>query len=252
MFGKLFGKKNETSPPLPKNNDRAQAAVKHALEEKRKTDPLIGAKMCAKEINSKLIDAMSKIDSKGVHIDTAIVAMASVGGFACQMAIREGIIKAGKASEQQAFVTVQGKDGATYYVGPTLNAALLESKTSLYSYAGGGVERAGGKKLPDIGEIAGYVASTIGSEKFGIPRYPEGHTAAEKPLTWVKTLWSLQLPNLQFYCASPIEWPITYGIALQELIVMGKDALHPEIAIQMAMEAAIAMSKIDYRGIVGA
>jgi hypothetical protein len=249
MLGKFFGKKE--AKPVAQNGtiDPAQAAMKHALEEKRKTDPLIGAKLCAKELNQKIIDSMSKIDSRGVHVDTLLVAMASVGGFACQMAIREGIIKTGQATEQQVFVSVKGKDGATYYMGDTLNDALLSGKFSFYSYAGGGVERAGGKKLPDINEIAGYVASTIGTENFGMPRYPEGHNAAETPSVWVKTLWPLHLPILQFYCASPIEWPVTYGIALQEIIVMAKDALNPELAIQMAIEAAMPMSKIDYREI---
>lgn len=225
-----------------------EAALKNAIEEKRKTDPLIGAKLGANALIQQLSADMSAQNPKGVHLESLLVMLGSLGGFSCQMAIHEGVAKSKKGSSKP-LMEVRGADGRKYYFGDLLNAILAEEKISFFAFAGGSVGAKGGK-LPDMQELLGHVSSSLGTENFGIPRYPEGHSAADTPYNFVKALWVSLLPNLKFYCHSPREWPIAFGIAVQNVIEQGKEHIPPEIALQIAMEAAAPMSKIDYQEIV--
>jgi hypothetical protein len=47
------------------------------------------------------------------------------------------------------------------------------------------------------------------------------------------------------FCQSPSEWSILFGLAIQDIIEMGKEAIAPDIALSIVMESAIPMSKID-------
>jgi hypothetical protein len=99
--------------------------------------------------------------------------------------------------------------------------------------------------MVDINEIFGYVANTIGSDSFGIPRIDGGHKPGDIPFNYVRALWPVLLPTAEKYCAAPGEWPVMFGLAVQEAIIMGKDALDPALALSIAMECAIPMAKAE-------
>lgn len=249
MFKKLFGNKKQPHKQL--HPDPRLDALKNAIENQRKTDNLVGAKLYGKEFYERTTNFLQEADPRGIHVETLLVIIGALGGFSAQMAIREGLVKTGKITERQAFVTAQGIDGKNYVFGDTLNGALFEGKACFFSFAAGKIHSEG-VKLPDMHELAKHVASSIGKDTFGIPRFPEGHNAADNPYTFVKMMWAKELNNLLFYCASPIEWPIAFGIAAQHAIELAKAQISPELAIQIVMEAAFPMSKLDYRDIVNA
>ena len=100
-------------------------------------------------------------------------------------------------------------------------------------------------ELPDVNEIFSYVASTVGGDRFGLPRIPDGHRPGDVPFNYLKALWTGIMPLVRRFCARPSEWPILFGIAIQEAMTLGKDVIDPKLATIIVMECAVPMSKID-------
>ena len=68
MFKKIFDKFSGSKPREQKELqlDPKTLALIHAIRERSKEDPLVGAKIGAKEIFQRLVDVMK--NEKGVHI----------------------------------------------------------------------------------------------------------------------------------------------------------------------------------------
>jgi hypothetical protein len=241
----MFFRKNKNTQVNQQNN-YDDSPIMVAMSNQEKIDPFIRPKLISKEIYKRLWDGM--LNEKGIHIESFLTAISALGGFSCQLAARESLKGLDKLPDG-AIVEVKCNNGEIYYFGETLNKFLFNDTYSFYSVTGGGMAAAGGQKHPDINEIAGYVASTIGSEKFGIPRFPEGHSYGDLPINAVKALWPAFLQLLIANKVQPIHWPMTFGLAAQQAIIDGKDVLNPELAFSMAMEVAMPMSKIDPRTI---
>jgi hypothetical protein len=243
MLKKLFGKKIDK----PENKDAEKSSMEDHLmkviAEKKKEDPLIGLKIGSKELNQRLIAALK--DEKGVHVQTLLTILGSLAGFSCQMAIREELVDTGKRREEEVFVIVEGADGNTYYFGDFLNKPLAEDQYSIWSLTAGIAQHLGATNLPNLKDIFSHVSSTVGGDAFGIPQVAENHKAGDLPINYVKTMWKKVTPIVNKYCDRPLERPILYGFAVQEIIQMSKDVIAPEMAVKIVMESAVPMSKID-------
>jgi hypothetical protein len=215
------------------------AAFFRAIEERRKEDPMIGAVLGGKEVCQRLIEAMK--DAKGVHVESLLSLLGSLAGFSCQMSIRTENPAAGDS----AFVVVGGADGRNSFFGDRLNQPLAESQYSVWGLTAGKAQGLGCTELPDLNEIFSYVATTVGGDRFGIPRIPDGHRPGDLPLNYLKAFWPGIMPIVSKFCARPPEWPILFGIAIQEIMTMGKDVIDPKLATIIVMECAVPMSKID-------
>lgn len=83
MFKKLTSlvtgtaSKAEPSPAI----DPQQAALLRAIEERRKTDPLVGAKIAAQEVFQRLLKGLA--DDRGVHAETLLAALGALAGYSC-------------------------------------------------------------------------------------------------------------------------------------------------------------------------
>lgn len=227
------------------NEDNKEEAFFRQMNEMRKEDPLIGAKMGSKEIFARLINALK--DSRGVHIETLLCILGSLAGYSCQAALRRELIETKGFSEDQVFVIIDCKDGSKYYFGDRINQPLLSDQYSVWSLAAGAVQHLGITKTIDVQEIFKYVSETVGSSTYGIPRIPEGHKPGDLPINFVRSLWPKLLPVVEKFCSEPNEWPIMYGLALQEVITFGKDVIDPLLALTIAMECAIPMAKVDIK-----
>jgi len=241
MFKKYFGdqRKQETTTP---GSDPGGDALLRTIEERRQEDPLVGAKIGGKEVAQRLIDALK--GERGVHVETLLACIGSLGGYACHMAIRDVLVKSGKVKEAEAFVVVGGADGRKYYFGDLVNRPLVEDPVSFWALVGGAAQHLDGDGLPDVKGIFQHVSSTVGGDEFGIPQVPEQHKPGDTPLNLVRVLWPALLPLVDSFCASPVERPYLFGISAQEVIEMGKDVIAPGVAARLIMECAVPMSKI--------
>ncbi len=241
MFGKLFGKNNTEEQQAPSSNPQEEALIR-AINEKRKEDPLIGAKIGAKEVNQRLIAALK--NERGVHVETLLACIGSLGGYACQMAIRDEIIKPGKAKENELFIVMSGADGKNYYFGDMVNKPLAEDSISFWGLVGGAAQHLDKDGLPDLQAIFQHVSSTVGGKDFGVPQIPENHQPSDQPINLVKGLWPAIHPVADKFCESPVERAYLFGFCAQEIIEMGKDVIAPGLAAKLLMECAVPMSKI--------
>ena len=230
-------------PPRPQAPaNPAQAALLQQIERMSKEDPLIGAKIGSKEVTAKLIAAMTT--ERGVHVDSLLCALGALAGYACQSAVRRTAEAMG--IEPNALLTVvETGDGKTFYFGDQLNKPLAENPYSVWSVAAGGAQEAGCTVMPDLAAIFTHVAQDVGSDQFGVPRVPEKNKAQDSPINYLTGFWPHIKPVLALYCPERAQWPIMLALSIQQVIVMGKEAIEPGLALTIVMESAVPMSKVD-------
>ncbi len=236
----MFGSKPQDKKDL--HADPRIPALVHAIRERSKQDPLVGAKLGAKEVLQRLIDGMK--NERGVHVESLLCALGALAGYACQANLRAQALAKG-VRETAAFTIVEAKDGKKYFFGDPLNHALAETKYSVWGLAAGAAQQAGAKELLDIGELFQHTSSVLGSPQFGKPRVPADHPPGDLPLNYLKGLWPALFPLVKLFCPNPVDWPVLYGLAIQEAIAMGKSVIAPELALRIVMESALPMSKVD-------
>jgi hypothetical protein len=242
--------KSETPPEFPSAivtalNTQApkyQEAFQLALEVRKKQDPLIGAKIGGPEILLQLMNALR--DQKGIHIESLICALGSLAGYACQSAARM-YGASSRSLEDVSWVEIKTNDGRLFFSGDSINKPLVEAKLSVWSLAAGQAQHLGCKELLDIHEVFEFVIRSIGNEKFGKLRVVSEHQSRNWPIQYVNYLWEPLLPMVKRFCPEPEDWPLLYGFAIQGAISQGKDILDPCLALKIAMESAVPMSKID-------
>jgi len=210
---------------------------------KQSQDPLFGVKKGGKEIASKLFAAMSA--DNGIHLESLLSALGALAGYACQISVRETFVVQQGRPEKEVFIVVNSKqNGVTYYFGDLLNKPLAESRYSVWSLASGATQKLGLQQLIDLHDIFKHVTDTLGSDAFGMPRTPVEHQAKETPFNYVSFLWPKLFPLAQSFSKSPADWPVVFGVAIQEILFASKGLIDPQLALSIVMESAIPMSKI--------
>ncbi len=206
-------------------------------------DPFYAVKKGGKEIAAKLFTAMS--GERGIHLESLLSALGALAGYACQISVREALVVQQGRAEKEVFIVVNSKqDGQTYYFGDLLNKPLAESRYSVWSLASGASQKIGLKDLIDLHAIFKHVTDSLGSDAFGVPRTPAAHQANELPINYVRFLWPQLFPLAKNFSATPADWPILFGIAIQEILYASKDLIDPQLALSIVMESAVPMSKI--------
>ena len=237
MFGKLFGKKKAVE------EDVAQKALDAAIEKKRATDPLVHLKIGAQELVQTLLTSMKT--ERGVHIESVLAVLGSLGGFCCVDSALKRAAELGRSTRECGIHDVETSDGNRYYMGDPINKLLGERELSLGAMVAGMIHHLGSEDYPDLGEIAGHVAGTLGGPDFGRPRVPDQHQPGDLPINYVRDLWPLILPQVEHRVPVPLERVTLFGFAAQNVIQMGKDVIPPAVAGKLVMECAVPMAKLD-------
>lgn len=220
----------------------ATQALIRTIREKAREDPLLGAKLGAKENLQRLLKGMKS--EKGIHIESLLCALGALAGYACQASLRAQAQGKG-LPETAAFQVVSTTGGKNYFFGDPLNNALVGSQYSVWGLAGGAAQYAGAREFPDINEIFQHVTSTVGGDQFGIPRVPDNHKAGDSAINYLTALWPALFPTVKLFCPTPVDWPILYSFAIQEAIEMAKAVIDPALAFRIVVESAIPMSRVD-------
>lgn len=209
-----------------------------AISERRKTEPLIGARLGGREILKRLMEAMK--NDKGVHIESLLSMLGALAGFSCQMSARAQM-------HGNEIIKVDCDDGTSYFMGDAINRPLAESQYSVWSMICGAAESNGAKPQdrPDLHALFKHVSNTLGSAEFGKPRLPSGFPASDTPLNYLKNFWPALQPTIERFCASPDEWPVAYALAIQDVIDQVSTTTPAYVAVAIVMESAVPMSKIN-------
>lgn len=228
--------------PAADNPEDSAEALFAMIREQRQDDPLIGAKYGGHEVYLRLLDGMK--DEQGIHLESLLCALGSLAGYACQASIRARSVAQGQP-ENADFAVVDTEDGRQFFFGDAMNEALLEGQYSVWSLAAGAAEHAGAQEFCELDDLVRHTAASVGGPAFGVPRLPGEHAPGTRPVEFLKVLWPAMTPILEMFCEDPQEWPIVYGVAIQKAIEAGKEVLAPAISLQIVMESAVPMSKVD-------
>ncbi len=191
---------------------------------------------------------------KSIQPETVLCALGALAGYAAQQAIREAVVKPGKLTIDQAFVVIETRSGDVFFFGDLLNAVIVskdggqvgsrdKGHASIWKIVSDGGYEAGALNLPDVTDMIKHCAATVGKEEFGVPRIPDAHLPELMPRDAVRRFWPAVRRRLAG--SEPMSWPLHLALAAHKLIVELKHELRPDIAVQIVMEAAVPMSKID-------
>ncbi len=195
-------------------------------------------------------------DRDGIHAESLLACMGALAGYACQAyarhagaaAARNGAgfpaPLAGKLDVRKlALTSISTGNGCTYMGGDALDVPLIASPLSVWALTRRSLQKLHAP-LPDIEDISAHVTRTLGTSEFGVPRVGEGHRPRALPIVYLTQLWPQVLPIAQRFCRRPAQLPVLFGIALQRAIENTTGRLDPTLAASIAMECAIAMSKV--------
>jgi hypothetical protein len=219
-----------------------ESALLDQVKRMQPTDSLIGAKVGGKELAGRLVEAM-KADG-GVHVESLMCAAGALAGYSCQAAVRAKNRALGR--DEVALLTVASlSDGGRLYFGDPLNRYLAEDELSVWSLSAGGAQMSGCNDFPDLAPIFQHSAASAGTAAFGIPRLPEGHPIHAPPRHYLERLWPQFAPMVERFCTDPDHRPLLFGFCIQNLMTQTKAVLNPCTSLQIVMESAIPMSKVD-------
>jgi hypothetical protein len=211
-------------------------------------------------LTSELVDWLQFELRRGRDIqqEAVLCALGALAGYAAQQAIREALVKTGKLTLDQAFAVIETRSGEVFFFGELLNAVIVANDGARNSSSGNGAagghasiwkivsdggRDAGAINLPDVTDIIKNCAATVGRDEFGIPRVADAHMPNILPREAVSRFWPAARRKLAG--KDPMSWPLHLALAARSLIVSLKHAVRPDIAVQIVMEAAVPMSKID-------
>ena len=208
---------------------------------------LVQARLGGANILNSLMNAMK--DARGIHSDSLLCVLGSLAGYACQNAVRYEYVKCKGMPEEKVFIAVKGEGNKTLLCGDMLNKPLAEDKYSVCSVVAGAAVKLGIENIwqkLDVNEIFKYNASVMFTDKYGIPRLPDGHGTSDTEENYVTALWSAFRPMaLKFVTEDKL--PLVFAFAAQEAVVFVKDALDPITAMKLVIESAVAMSKVTIK-----
>jgi hypothetical protein len=232
-----------TSSSTSSHQEQVPEIFFQVLAEKRKEDPLIGPKLGSQEILQRLLEAGKT--ERGVHAESLLCLLGSLAGFACQISVRMGYQLDPATMQSDPLIRMDGVDGKHYFFGDAINRPLAESQYSVWSLAAATAQDLGCSDLPDVNDIFKHVTTSVGTDQFGLSRIDKPHTPGETPISYVSKVWPHIYPIAARFCDKPAELPILFGLAIQQAMIQCKTVLDARLALQIVMESAIPMSKID-------
>jgi hypothetical protein len=184
-------------------------------------------------------------NERGVHVESLLVSLGALGGFACQLAARDALTEAIPGPWSAPLVEARGEDGRSYFFGDGINHFLIESELSFCNLARAAASRLSAEALPRPEPIAAYVAGTVGSAGFGKVRFPPGTAAEEDPEAYVRTLWPQVQAIVDQGAILPQQRPAAFGAVASYALADVAQVVAPPTALHLLMESAIIAARID-------
>jgi hypothetical protein len=191
-----------------------------------------------------------------VHHETLLTEIGALAGFAVQMSIRRSVIERQQLDPGTILVEVATKNNEIYYFSDLLNWMLFENMEQppycVWAYVSAPVPPESHLLLPDMSEIVSNAARSIGTKPFGVPRLPREHMPHKLPRSALEEHWRFIRAELGTAGRDPSQWPYDVAAAAQWQMSTGQGTIDLPLAARIVMEAAIPMSKVDPRTILGA
>lgn len=166
---------------------------------------------------------------QGTDMTFVLLYAAGLAGIACHEAVK---------AEGGTFAVATTTSGKNYYLGDDVNRHLLESRTSVLSFVNAVCEGV----ADDVPALVSSIVLTMGTDKLNV----WGMTP-ESVYERVKQCWDGIFHTMtSLYCKQPSDWPVFYGIVLQNVILQSISVGAPRDEVgKMAMECAAVLSRMD-------
>ena len=191
-----------------------------------------------------------------VHPETLLTEIGALAGFAVQMSIRKSVIERKRLDPDTILIAAATQNDEVYYFSDLLNWMLFENMEQppycVWAYVSAAVPPESRLLLPDMSEIVSHAARSIGTRQFGVPRLPREHMPQKMPRAALEEHWRFVRAEFDTSGRDPSGWPYDVAAAAQWQMLTGRDAIDLPLAARIVMEAAIPMSKVDPRTILGA
>lgn len=225
-----------------------------------------GCNMAVAELIHNLPVFLQDKDGR-THAESVLAAAGAIAGYAAQVSFwaqrAEGLLP---ADEPVAEATTQ--DGRIFLFGDGINRMLApsnaeESRWKLWSIAAGNAIASGVPRdqLPDLGAMFGVVASQIGGEEEGFPRFEDAHRPMASAGVLLIALWprvkSILLQdgkalNTEPGRLGPVPHRLWYSVtayAAGTLIAKTAAVTPPCTGLAIVMQTAIYGSKLGWQAI---
>ncbi|THG29964.1 hypothetical protein [Naasia lichenicola] len=220
-------------------------AVMRQVQARLAEEPLLGAKIAGQELLHNVMTMLS--NERGVQIEVAATIFGGLAGRACLLAALAGQAGDDPALNAKTINSLGMKDGSTLLIGDALNWQLAEGPHSVYALIGGYL-RSAGEPIPDAGEFFAHSVQSLGGPTFGVPRFAPGTGAGSTPLEYADALWATFSNSLRRYAPDPQLWPISYGIAIQQMLELAKSSgLDLGVIVRVVMDSALAVAKVPVK-----
>ena len=165
---------------------------------------------------------------QGLDARKALIFTSALAGFSCHKAVE---------ANHEKFMRVTTDSGKNYYFGDDLNRYLLESNLNVIGF----ITAVTGLDREDVLAIVSDFANNVGSD-FKVCGFEPKDLYDQ-----VSECWDGIFDNMTSrYCKSPSEWPILFGIVVQNILMTAIGAGAPkDEAGKIAVECAVAVSKMD-------
>lgn len=164
-----------------------------------------------------------------INATQVLIFTASIAGYACHQAVK---------AEKGTFAVVTDKNGKKYYFGDAVNKYLLEDNLSVVGFC----RAVTGVSREEVLAIVSNAAAAVGDESYTLFGYDPKHLYKKVDECW-KTVYDRMIAK---NCKSPSDWPVMFGIVLQNILNMSLKAGAPEDeAGRIAIECAVVISKMD-------
>ena len=244
MFGRKKAKPpgggSEGPPDDQKNQPGHQAVLSH-LREREVSDPGIRERLAGAILFDFAYDLMK--DDRGVHIESLLAMLGSVGGQECIAPIIAAA-SGDTTLEQMGLMGVRGDDGRLYLFGDPPNRLLVESEDSLLSLTFGAAQALGAPvTMQMILDEMKKVAGSVGGPDFEKLDLPPEHMV-DRPTEWARVFRSKLAGPLDLYDVPPMRRACAIGYAIQKAIDAGKQNLDPLLSATIVLQCATRTSKV--------
>ena len=216
------------------------AKLRARVAQESTNDPLIGAKLGSEEALELVLHALKT--ERGVHAETLMATTGALAGTSVQACLWEEARVSG-AQLCAGLHRVRCHDGSTYWVGEPLNQRLMEGYGSPWQLLMETAHQEGCETLPCAETLLLEGLQRLGTPSFGHPQVAVQHTPQVLPPTALEQLWHQVQPVCEACCQEAGEWPLLCGLLAARALRLVRSALGPELALRLAMDAAIDASK---------
>lgn len=178
-----------------------------------------------------------------LQVPELVSALGACAGFSAQLAVWRELVLPTQRNPGDFLVYATTTSGEHFFMGDAINLFVVVAMPDRLSFFSLVAAVSAASELPDVLELCGHAARSLGKPEFGRPRLPAGVTLTELPLAALRRNWRKVEEMLEGYRAA--EWPALIGAAAQNIIKANRSVLAPRDALKIALEAAVPMSRVN-------